>query len=114
MVLVTRADLKLTKGKLGAQCGHAVSDCVLKASSKDSRMLDRYLKEGARKIVVSAPHLEGLRRIYGEAAGKRNNILYDEGCRTYRDSPGNSDCGRSWSGKRSDIDSITSSLPLVK
>ena len=61
MVLVTRADLKLTKGKLAAQCGHAVSECVLKASSNDAKLLKRYLENGARKIVVAAPHLEALR-----------------------------------------------------
>ena len=114
MVLVTSADLKLTKGKMAAQCGHAVSDCVLKASSKDSRMLDRYLKEGARKIVVSAPHLEGLRRIYGEAAesGIICSMIKDAGHTEIP--PGTITVVGLGPGIRSDIDSITSSLPLVK
>ena len=68
MVIVTRADLNLSKGKMAAQCGHAVSECVLKASSNDAKLLKRYLSDGARKIVVAAPHLEALKRIYGEAA----------------------------------------------
>ncbi|DAC48178.1 MAG TPA: peptidyl-tRNA hydrolase, partial [Candidatus Thalassarchaeaceae archaeon] len=51
MVLVTRADLNLSKGKMAAQCGHAVSECVLKASSKDNKVLKRYISNGARKIV---------------------------------------------------------------
>ena len=114
MVLVTRADLNLPKGKLAAQCGHAVSECVLKASSKDSRMLDRYLREGARKIVVSAPHLEGLRRIYGEAAesGIISCMVKDAGHTEIP--PGTVTVVGLGPGKRSDIDSITSSLPLVK
>ena len=45
MVLVTRADLNLSKGKLAAQCGHAVSECVLKASYKEPKTLKRYLSE---------------------------------------------------------------------
>ena len=31
MVLVTRKDLKLSKGKLAAQCSHAAVECALKA-----------------------------------------------------------------------------------
>ena len=31
MVLVTRQDLQLSKGKLAAQCAHASAECVLSA-----------------------------------------------------------------------------------
>ena len=31
MVLVTRKDLSLSRGKLAAQCGHAAVECALKA-----------------------------------------------------------------------------------
>ena len=36
MVLVTRSDLKLSRGKLAAQCGHAVAECVLKAKREQT------------------------------------------------------------------------------
>ena len=45
MVLVTRGDLDLSRGKLAAQCGHAVAECVLKAKREEPRMLKRYMKE---------------------------------------------------------------------
>ena len=67
MVLVTRRDLKLSRGKLAAQCGHAVAECVLKAKREQPRMLKRYMSEGARKIVCETPDLESLRRLFGDA-----------------------------------------------
>ena len=76
MVLVTRADLKLTKGKMAAQCGHAVSDCVLKASGIICSMIK---DAGHTEIPPGTITVVGL-----------------------------------GPGIRSDIDSITSSLPLVK
>ena len=94
MVLVTRADLNLSKGKMAAQCGHAVSECVLKASSNDAKLLKRYIGNGARKIVVAAPHLEALRRIYGEAAESGIILFHDKGRRTHRDSTWNNNGSR--------------------
>ena len=38
MVLVTRDDLKLSKGKLAAQCSHAAVNCAMKAKKKASRL----------------------------------------------------------------------------
>jgi len=60
MVLVTRSDLKLSRGKLAAQCGHAVAECVLKAKREEPRMLKRYMRDGARKIVCETSDLESL------------------------------------------------------
>ena len=42
MVLVTRQDLQLSKGKLAAQCAHAAADCVLSAKRSNPRALDQY------------------------------------------------------------------------
>ena len=55
MVLVTRKDLKLSKGKLAAQCGHAAVECALKASRETPKFLKNWRENGARKIVVEAP-----------------------------------------------------------
>jgi PTH2 family peptidyl-tRNA hydrolase len=91
-----------------------VSECVLKASKNESKTLQRYLREGARKIVVAAPHLEGLRRIYGEASesGLITHMVKDAG---HTEIPaGTVTVVGIGPGPRSTIDSITSSLPLVK
>lgn len=52
MVLVTRADLKLSKGKLAAQCAHAAVDCALAAKRSAGRLYERWKVGGARKIVL--------------------------------------------------------------
>ena len=81
MVLVTRADLKLSKGKLAAQCGHAVMECALRAKKESPRELDRYRREGARKIVCKAADEEALRKIlaHAKSAGVIAYLVKDAG-----------------------------------
>ena len=114
MVLVTRADLNLSRGKLAAQCGHAVAECILKAKRDDSRMLKRYTGAGARKIVCEAPDLDSLKRLYGDArmCGLVCYMVTDAG---HTESPaGTNTVLGIGPGPRSEIDPLTSDLPLVK
>ena len=67
MVLVTRQDLQLSKGKLAAQCAHASAECVLSAKKSNPRSLDRYLRGGARKIVCKVPDLVSLKEVHSRA-----------------------------------------------
>jgi PTH2 family peptidyl-tRNA hydrolase len=67
MVLVTRKDLKLSRGKLAAQCSHAAVECALKADRISPATLDSWRENGARKIVVEAPSLDALKRLFGDA-----------------------------------------------
>ena len=114
MVLVTRADLNLTKGKLAAQCAHAAAECVLASKRKSPRALDRYIKHGARKIVCKVTDLVSLKQVHGRA--KKSGLV----CRMVTDAghteipPGTVTVVGIGPGPRSTIDSITSSLPLVK
>jgi PTH2 family peptidyl-tRNA hydrolase len=48
-VILVRVDLKMDKGKLGAQCGHACVDAVL--NSKKSQV-DAWKDDGAKKVVL--------------------------------------------------------------
>ena len=48
-VILVRMDLKMDKGKLGAQCGHAAVDAVL--NSKKSKV-DSWKDDGAKKVVL--------------------------------------------------------------
>ena len=114
MVLVTRSDLKLSKGKLAAQCGHAVAECVLKAKREQPRMLKRYMSEGARKIVCETSDIESLRRLFGDArvCGLVCYMVTDAG---HTEIPaGTVTVLGIGPGPRSEIDALTSSLPLVK
>ena len=67
MVLVTRDDLKLSKGKLAAQCSHAAVNCAMKAKRKATRLYERWNNFGARKIVVRADDESHLRQLYAKA-----------------------------------------------
>ena len=67
MVIVTRDDLKLSKGKLAAQCSHAAVNCAMKAKRKAVRLYERWNNFGARKIVVRADDESHLRQLYAKA-----------------------------------------------
>ena len=67
MVLVTRKDLTLSRGKLAAQCGHAAVECTLKATRECPQYLASWRENGARKIVVEAPNVDALKRLFGAA-----------------------------------------------
>ncbi len=114
MVLITRADLNLSKGKLAAQCSHATAECVLKAKRQSPTILEKYLKGGARKIVCTVPSLDALKRLYGEAkeAGLVCYMVTDAG---HTEIPaGTTTVVGIGPGIRNSIDKITSSLPLLK
>ncbi len=69
MVIVTRADLKLSTGKLAAQCGHAVMECTLKAKKETPRSLERYRREGARKIVLAVKDQREIEMLHNQIKG---------------------------------------------
>ncbi len=81
MVLVTRKDLTLSKGKLAAQCGHAAVECALKAKRESPRTLEKWRTNGARKVVLEAPSLDALKRLFGaaQAAGIIAYMVRDAG-----------------------------------
>lgn len=52
MILVVRNDLKMGKGKIGAQCGHAAVGAYQRALHTIPRMLERWENSGCPKIAV--------------------------------------------------------------
>ena len=114
MVLVTRKDLTLSRGKLAAQCGHAAVECALKAARECPKQLESWRENGARKIVVEASNLDALKRLFG--AAQADDIV----CYMVRDA-GHTEIPAGTvtmlgigPGPRSEIDPLTSSLPLGK
>ena len=63
MALITRRDLRLSRGKLVAQCAHAAVKCALRARSKKTRLEERWSKSGARKIVLEVEDEAALWRL---------------------------------------------------
>ncbi len=113
MVLVTRQDLQLSKGKLAAQCAHAAADCVLSAKRSNPRTLDLYLRRGARKIVCKVPDLISLKQVYSRAkkAGLVCQLVTDAGHTEIP--PGTETVVGIGPGSRGEIDKITGQLSLV-
>ncbi|MEC7458742.1 MAG: aminoacyl-tRNA hydrolase [Candidatus Thermoplasmatota archaeon] len=113
MVLVTRQDLQLSKGKLAAQCAHAAADCVLASKRSNPRTLDQYLRRGARKIVCKVPDLISLKQVYSRAkkAGLVCQLVTDAGHTEIP--PGTETVVGIGPGPRGEIDKITGQLSLV-
>ena len=113
MVLVTRKDLKLAKGKLAAHCSHAAVECALKSKRVRPNELGAWLENGARKIVVAAPNLDALKRLFGEcqAAGLVSYMVRDAGHTEIP--PGTVTVVGIGPGPRDEIDGLTGSFSLV-
>lgn len=114
MVLVTRRDLKISRGKLAAQCGHAAVECALKAKRETPRSLETWRDNGARKVVVEAPSIEALKRLFGEAqaAGIVAYMVRDAG---HTEIPaGTVTVVGLGPGPRRSIDALTGGFSLVK
>jgi len=52
MVIVTRKDLNLSKGKLAAQVAHAAVTCALETKKQNKKWFSKWMREGAKKAVV--------------------------------------------------------------
>ena len=113
MVLVTRQDLQLSKGKLAAQCAHAAAECVLQAKRNIPRSLDQYLRNGARKIVCKVPDLVSLKATYSRAkkSGLVCHLVVDAGHTEIL--PGTKTVVGIGPGPRKEIDKITGNFPLM-
>lgn len=113
MVLVTRDDLKLSKGKLAAQCAHAAVDCALKAKKKAARLYERWNNIGARKIVLRADDEAHLRLLYAKAleGGLVCSLIKDAGHTEIP--PGTITVLGIGPSPRSAVDAITGDLKLL-
>lgn len=81
MVIVVRQDLKLSKGKLAAQVGHAAVDCTLKAMRHDRRAFDAWHGEGQKKTVLKVTSEKDLfpLKAHAESAGLSTALIKDAG-----------------------------------
>ncbi len=113
MAIITRADLKLSKGKLAAQAAHAAVDAAFTSSKVAAKQLADWRANGARKIVVVARNLEHLKRIYGEARadGLVAEMISDAG---HTEIPaGTVTVVAIGPAERDEVDAIIGSLPLL-
>ena len=81
MVFVINHELKMGKGKIAAQVGHAAVKATLKSGELRPELLDAWLSNGQKKICVKAVDAEHIEQIENQA--KQVNVLtskiYDAG-----------------------------------
>lgn len=60
LALIVRSDLRLTKGKIAAQCSHAAVQCYIESSRAEPKLLSEWLASGQPKIVLRVADLNEL------------------------------------------------------
>jgi PTH2 family peptidyl-tRNA hydrolase len=81
LVIVTRTDLKLSRGKLAAQVAHAAVTCALVSKKRDPETFKQWYEEGQRKVVLKAQDLKALYELkaLAEDDGLVTSLISDAG-----------------------------------
>ncbi|GLB36394.1 putative peptidyl-trna hydrolase [Lyophyllum shimeji] len=72
LVLVVRTDLKMTPGKIAAQCGHATLACYKALVKKNPKLVQHWERTGQAKIALKATSEEQILEL--EAIAKSLNL----------------------------------------
>lgn len=110
-VIVIRTDLKMSRGKLIAQCCHAAISAVKKTSKKDFIAWDR---NGQKKVILKVKNLDEMEKLK-EKCGKLKityAMIADAGLTELK--PGTITAMAVGPDVENKIDKITGSLPLLK
>jgi PTH2 family peptidyl-tRNA hydrolase len=80
-VLVFRADLKMGKGKIAAQAGHAAVSAAQEAYVHHKKWWEAWLYEGQRKIAVKVPTEKELHELEeaADSLGLPHALIVDRG-----------------------------------
>jgi PTH2 family peptidyl-tRNA hydrolase len=112
-VIVLRADLQMSKGKIAVQVAHAAVSAAEEARKKFTEWWRAWLKEGQRKIVVKVKSLEELLTLEQEAkdASLPHTLIEDRGLTEIP--PGTVTCLGIGPAPAAKVDKITGELPLL-
>ncbi len=112
-VIVFRADLKMGKGKLAAQAGHAAVSAAEEARKRHRTWWEAWLFEGQRKIAVKVKDEKELSDL--EAAAKEmelpNSLIVDRGLTQIPE--GTITCLGIGPAPEGLVDRLTKKLPLL-
>jgi len=77
-VIIVREDLKMSAGKIGAQCSHASVDAVMRS---DKKKVAEWKKEGMKKIILKVKDEEELLKFkrLADEAGLVTALVRDAG-----------------------------------
>jgi len=112
-VIIFRTDLKLSKGKLAAQAGHAAVSAVEEARKHRKEWWDGWLREGQCKIAVKVRDEKTLceLEIQAKKMGLPHALVVDRGLTEIP--PGTVTCLGIGPAPAEKVDQITGSLPLL-
>ena len=113
-VIVVRADLKMSPGKLAAQVAHGSVSSFFKMEHHFGELAKVWIKEGMKKVVLSVGTLEELKAVEKKAKElELISVMVRDAGRTELAS-GEITCVGIGPDSSSKIDKVTGSLPLLK
>jgi PTH2 family peptidyl-tRNA hydrolase len=109
-VILVRADLKLTKGKMAAQVSHASVEALLKSHKDDAT---EWRGQGMKKVVLKVKDLKELLayKRKAEDAGLVTALITDAGHTQV--APGTTTCLGIGPDREERIDKVTGELQLI-
>ena len=112
-VIVFRGDLKLSKGKIAAQAGHAAVSAAEEARKRHRGWWDAWLFEGQRKIAVKVKDEKELLELEeaAEDLGLPNALIVDRGLTEIP--PDTITCLGIGPAPAEKVDRLTADLPLL-
>jgi len=112
-VIVVRADLRMGRGKIAVQVGHAAVSAAEKARKKCPRCWQAWLKEGQCKVAVKVESVAELLKLESEANQMElpNSLITDRGLTQLP--PSTVTCLGIGPALSEHIDKITGELPLL-
>jgi PTH2 family peptidyl-tRNA hydrolase len=112
-VLVFRKDLKMSKGKIAAQAGHAAVSSAQAAFEQHKKWWEAWMYEGQRKIAVKVPSEKELVELEeaSDEMGLPHAIIVDRGLTEVPE--GTVTCLGIGPAPNNLIDKLTGKLPLL-
>jgi PTH2 family peptidyl-tRNA hydrolase len=112
-VIVFRRDLKLSKGKIAAQAGHAAVSAAQEANKRHRSWWEAWLFEGQRKVAVKVKDEKELLELEEQAKelGLPNALIVDKGLTEVP--PDTVTCLGIGPAPAEEIDKLTGKLPLL-
>ena len=111
--IVVRVDLKMGKGKLAAQVGHAAVSSAEESRKKSPEWWQAWLREGQCKIVVKANDLKTILELQREAIAMKlpHSLITDRGLTQLP--PDTTTCLGIGPAPSVEVDKITGKLSLL-
>jgi len=111
-IIVVRSDLKLGKGKLGAQVGHAAVSGYLKVNKSNSLIAKKWIHEGQKKVVTKIENEKELIKLYSIVSEQIPCSLITDAGRT-QIAPGTKTCFSIGPWHSDEINKFTAFLKLM-